>query len=133
MESLHDLVHRYVAAWNHPDPTNRQVELTALYARDGRIVTRSEIFAGVDSIVRHVGNVFDQFIAPGRFRFANGGAVTHHDVVLFRWEMRETAGADLADAGMNLFVMAPDGRIADDYQFTLGVDSSIGSDASIGP
>jgi hypothetical protein len=133
MDPLHELVHRYVHAWNHPHASHRRAELTALYTRDGCIATHREVFAGIDAMVGHVSDVFDQFIAPGRFRFASGGAVRHHDFVLFRWEMRESSGDELADAGMNFFLMARDGRIAGDYQFTLGVDSAIGSHASIAP
>jgi hypothetical protein len=74
-----------------------------------------------------VGQVHDQFIASGQYRFASGGAVGHHDCVLFHWEMRKAASGELADAGMNVFLLSAAGLIAHDYQFTLGVDSSIGS------
>jgi hypothetical protein len=34
---------------------------------------------------------------------------------------------------MNLFLLSPEGRIAGDYQFTLGADSSIGSSGLVVP
>ena len=76
--------------------------------------------------------VYDEFIAPGRYRFSSGGAVGHHDCILFRWEMREAASGELADAGINLFLLSAAELIAGDYQFVLGVDSSIGSAGSAG-
>ena len=121
------LMPRYVDAWNEPDPTRRRAGLASLYEGDGQIVTQSGVFAGMDAIAAHVGQVYEQFIAPGRYRFASGGAVGHHDCVLFRWEMREPETDELADAGMNLFLISAAGLIAGDYQFVLGTDSSIGS------
>ena len=128
-QHAHDLIPRYVDAWNQPDSDHRRAELTALYADDGCIATQSGVCRGVEAIVSHVGEVYDQFIGSGRYRFTGGGAVAHHDCVLFRWEMRAASSDDLADAGMNFFLIADDGRIAADYQFTLGVDSAIGSAA----
>lgn len=130
-QPLQELIPRYVKAWNEPDPVHRRAELTSLYAADGRIVTQSSVYAGIGAVVGHVGDVYDQFIAPGHCRFAGGGAVAHHDGVLFRWEMRQAATNELADAGMNLFLLSGEGRIAADYQFTLGIESSIGSNASM--
>jgi hypothetical protein len=125
-----DLIPRYVDAWNDPDPVRRRAGLAAVYAAGGRIVTRGGVFAGIDAVAQHVGQAHDQFIAPGRYRFAGGGAVGHHDCVLFRWEMREAVRDELADAGLNLFLLSAAGLIVGDYQFTLGVDSSIASAGS---
>jgi hypothetical protein len=130
-QPLQDLIPRYVDAWNDPDPVHRRAELASLYAGDGSIVTQRGVFAGIDAVAQHVGEVFDEFLAPGHYRFSSGGAVGHHDCILFRWEMREAASGELADAGMNLFLLSAAGLIAGDYQFVLGVDSSIGPAGSI--
>jgi hypothetical protein len=127
VQPLQDLIPRYVDAWNDPDPVHRRAELASVYAGDGRIVTQGGVCAGIDAVAEHVARVHDQFIALGRYRFASGGAVGHHDCILFRWEMREAASGELADAGMNLFLLSAGGLIVGDYQFALGVDSSIGS------
>jgi hypothetical protein len=131
-QPFQDLIPRYVAAWNDPDPVRRRAELASLYAADGSIVMASGVFAGIDAVARHVGEVYEEFIAAAGYRFCSGGAVGHHDCILFRWEMRE-AGGELADAGMNLFILSAAGLIAGDYQFALGVDSSIGSAGSAAP
>jgi len=129
-QPFQDLIPRYVGAWNDPDPVRRRSQLASLYAADGSIVMSSGVFTGIDAVVGHVAQVYEEFIAAGGYRFASGGAVGHHDCILFRWEMRKAAGGELADAGMNLFVLSASGLIVGDYQFALGVDSSIGSAAS---
>jgi hypothetical protein len=129
-QTAQGLALRYVDAWNDPDPVHRSVELGCLYSDDAQIVMGTDVFIGLDAVVAHMTEVFEQFIAPGRYRFGTGGVVAHHDCVLFRWELRDAASGELADAGMNCFLLSEDGRIADDYQFTLGVDSSIGTHAA---
>lgn len=125
-QPLPSLIPRYVDAWNEPDPACRRAGLASLYEGDGKIVTQSGVFAGMDAIAAHLGRVYEEFIAPGRYRFASGGAVGHHDCVLFRWEMRELGTNELADAGMNLLLISSGGLIGCDCQFALGVGSSIG-------
>lgn len=51
-----------------------------------------------------VAEVHEEFIAPGHYRFASGGAVSHHDRIPFRWEMRQTGSGEVADAGVNLIL-----------------------------
>ncbi len=123
------LVARYVKAWNEPEPEVRRRQLEMLYTSDGYVATQSGYFAGIDAMVEHIGAVFDEFIGSGRYQFRSGGAVGHHGCILFRWEMVDADTGELADAGVNLFLLAPDGRLSGDHQFVLGVDSSIGSAA----
>jgi hypothetical protein len=125
------LIARYVDAWNDSDPVRRRSELASLYAEDGSIVTQGGVFAGIDAVIRHVAEVYDEFIAPGCYRFSSGGSVGHHDCVLFCWELREAASGELADAGMNLFLLSATGLIMGDYQFVLGVHASIGPAGSV--
>lgn len=132
-QPIQDLIPRYVAAWNDPDPVRRRAGLDSLYAADGSIVMANGVFAGIDAVAGHVEQVHEEFISARGYRFSCGGAVGHHDAILFRWEMREAADGELADAGMNLFVLSAAGLIASDYQFALGVDSSIGSAGSVAP
>src|SRR5215813_9529278 len=90
-----ELIPRYVGAWNDPDPVRRRAELAFVYAVDASIVTAGGVFAGIDAVAQHVGQVYEEFIAPGRYRFSSGGSAGHHDCILFRWEMREAAGGAL--------------------------------------
>lgn len=125
-DGLVDLVDRYVQAWNEPDAGQRRLALAALYSLDGSVTTQSDTHEGIEAIAAHITDVYDQFIGSGRFRFQGGGAISHHGCVLFRWEMVDNDSGALADAGMNLFLLEIGGRIRGDYQFVLGVESSIG-------
>lgn len=49
--------------------------------------------------------------------------------MLFRWEVIDEEIGDLADAGMNLLLLAADGRIERDHQFVLGITCSLGDEA----
>jgi len=117
---------RYVQAWNEPDPRQRRAFLSSLYAPDGYLVTQSKELQGIETIIGHVAEVNSEFIATRRYEFRCGGAMAHHDCVLFRWEMVDAQSSELADAGMNLLLLDADGRIQRDLQFVLGTDSSIG-------
>jgi ketosteroid isomerase-like protein len=128
--SLNNLIERYVRAWNENDVQRRARALAEIYAEDAILVMQSAVFEGIEAVVAHIAGVFDEFLAHGRFVFRSGGFNGHHDCVLFRWEMAESADGTLADAGMNTFVLDEDGRIRWDYQFALGTDSSIGSMAA---
>jgi hypothetical protein len=125
-ERLVNLVDRYVHAWSEPEAECRRSALAALYTSDGRVVTESSAFDGISAVIGHIEDVYEQFIGSGRYGFRSGGALCHHDCLLFRWEMVETDSGELADAGMNLLLLTSDGRIEADYQFVLGVESSIG-------
>jgi len=125
-DSVVDLVERYVHAWNEPDAERRRSALAALYSDGGCIVTQRGSYAGMREVVGHVADAHDQFVGSGRFRFQSGGALGHNGCVLFRWEMVDVDSGDLADAGMNMFLLGAGGRIDGDYQFVLGVESSIG-------
>ena len=125
--ALEDLIERYVRAWNDPDTERRTRVLETLYTDDGSVVTQSNLFEGLEAVIGHIDDVFDEFIGSGRYVFRSGGVVGHHHCVLFRWELVERDNGQLADAGMNTLLLSPQGRIAGDYQFVLGIDSSIGS------
>lgn len=125
-DRLVDLVDRYVQAWNEPDTEQRRLALATLYSLDGSVTTQSDTHEGIEAIAGHIADVYNQFIGSGRFRFRSGGALSHHGCILFRWEMVDNNSGALADAGMNLFLLEVDGQIRGDYQFVLGVESSIG-------
>lgn len=132
-DSLPDLVDRYVQAWNQPDADCRRVELGALYNQDASLVTQSAEFVGLSAVVEHISQVFDEFIGSGRYLFRSGGAIAHHRCVLFRWEMTDASSGSLVDAGMNALLLSLDGKITGDYQFVLGIESSIGPLATLAP
>jgi hypothetical protein len=129
------LVERYVAVWMEPDPAARRARLRDVWAPDGaqileppeamRDASRALGFPhpalevrGHDALEFRVARAHAEFIAGGRFVFRrHGDAVRVGDVVKFRWEMRSVADGGVAAVGLDLLVLAGDGRIRVDYQF----------------
>lgn len=56
-QPLQDVIPRDVDAWNDPDPVQRRAKLGSVCAGDGRIVTQSGVFAGIDAVAKHVAQV----------------------------------------------------------------------------
>ena len=62
----------------------------------------------------------DAFVAAGGFTFRRRDDVDRlDDVIKFTWEMVSREG-ELAGAGLEVLVLAPDGRIRTDHQFIEG-------------
>ncbi|MEU7869240.1 hypothetical protein [Dactylosporangium sp. NPDC049140] len=130
-----DIIDRYVALWNEPDPNRRREAVRELWARDAVHVLQppAELRAvaaglgfdrpvlearGHEALERRVTRAYEEFVAPGAFAFrARGDGERLRDVVKFRWEMVPTAGGDVAGVGLEVLLLDPDGRIAADYQF----------------
>jgi hypothetical protein len=118
MRNPTELVERYVALWNEPDPDRRRTEIVALWAPDGLHYAKNHTCHGYCALEERVTRSYERSIAPGLnlFRHANN-VDAHHNVVRFNWHMvRKTLG-EIAATGFELFVLADDGRIAADYQF----------------
>jgi hypothetical protein len=130
-----EIVDRYVAVWNEPDPAQRRAAVRDLWAAGGvhvlqppadiRSAAASVGFfdqvleaRGHAALDRRVSRAHDEFVAAGRFAFrSRGDAERLRDVVKFRWEMIQRDDGAVAAVGLEILVLGPDGRITDDYQF----------------
>jgi hypothetical protein len=130
-----EIVDRYVALWNEPDPSRRRAAVHDLWAADAvHLLTPPKEIAdgaadvgfpdlvlearGHAALERRVTRAHDEFVAPGRFAFrSRGDAERLRDLVKFRWEMVDRDGGEVAGVGLSILVLGPDGRIAGDYQF----------------
>jgi hypothetical protein len=130
-----DLVERYVAVWSEPDAATRRAAIERLWTEDGVHVLHPPVeirdaagalgFAqttlearGYDEIELRVARAYEEFVAPGEYRFrASGEAVRLHDVVKFRWEMVPVGSDEAVGGGTDLFILGNDGRVQADYQF----------------
>jgi hypothetical protein len=166
--SLENLIQRYVALWNEPDPDRRRAAIRELWTAEAVHVLQppADLRAtaaaigfdrpilearGHEALERRVTRAHEEFVAPGTFTFRyHGDGERLHDVVKFRWEMVSTAGreaaagtigrgdnargdfaggdfaagdiagGEVAGIGLEVLLLAPDGRIAADYQFIEG-------------
>ena len=132
--SAEELADRYVAVWNEPDAGLRRTAVRELWTEDashvlqapqevrrtaGELGFATAVFEarGHAELERRVSRAHQEFVAPGTFTFrSRGDADRLHDVVKFTWEMVAGNG-DLAGVGLEVVLLAPDGRIRHDYQF----------------
>ena len=130
-----ELVRRYVAAWNEPDAGQRRKAIADLWTEGGAHVLqppqdiRQAATAlgfpaatlqarGHHALEVRVTRAYQEFVAPGKFRFQpRDNAERLGDVVKFNWEMISADGGDVAAVGLEILVLAADGRIETDYQF----------------
>jgi hypothetical protein len=135
---LRQLVDRYVALWNEPDPERRRATVRALWSAEGvhllqppEEMRRAAEALGFDRPVLEarghralefrVTRAHQEFVAPGAFVFRpRGDADRLQDVVRFGWEMVPPGGGEAVGAGVEILVLGSDGRIARDYQFIEG-------------
>ena len=99
MTSIEDLVSRYVAVWNEPDPARRRQCIARLWAEDGAHFTPSLEARGYEAIEARVTGAHERFVRTEGYVFAaaHRGA-SHHDAVTFSWEMRPAGGGPVASA-----------------------------------
>lgn len=118
MKSPTELVERYVALWNEPDPDKRRTEIVALWAPDGLHYAKSHTCVGYTALEDRVTRSYDRSIAPGLNLFRQAGNIeAHHNVLRFNWHMARKTDGHIVAIGFEFFVLAEDGRIAADYQF----------------
>jgi hypothetical protein len=132
--SAEDLANRYLAIWNEPDADTRRQTVEQLWTEDGvhlleppeEIAERAaEIGVGATlearghaELVRRVSQAYDEFVAPGQYEFVrHGAAAAIRDLVKLRWAMVPAGGGEALAIGIDLLLLAPDGRIRADYQF----------------
>lgn len=118
MSDLTDLVERYVAVWNEPDPDRRRQGIAALWTEDGSHLTKSLEAHGYDALEARVTGAYDKWVKGAGFMFRPlPSADGHHDAVRFGWEMVPAGGGAAATVGVDFLILNDDGRIRVDYQF----------------
>jgi hypothetical protein len=130
-----ELADRYVALWNEPDADRRRAAVAELWTEDGAHILQppqdvrdaaaapgiglTALFEarGHAALEARATSAHTEFIASGDYRFRRRDDVERlADVVKFSWEM-VTRDGEVAGAGLEFLVLAPDGRIRTDYQF----------------
>jgi hypothetical protein len=132
-----ELFDQYVALWNEPDAERRRERVVELWAPDARQVLKppAEVIEaasglgmtatlearGHDELEKRVTRAYDEFVAAGGYAFRRRGEAERlEQVVKFRWEMVPSDGGDVAGTGLEVLLLAPDGRIGTAYQFIEG-------------
>ena len=114
------LAARYVELWNEPDAARRRSAVEATWLPSGTHHVRTLSATGHDALEARVRAAHDKNVAAAGFRFRlSGTPQALHDAVLFHWDMVRPGAPGLEAFGVVLAQLAPDGRIATDYQFVL--------------
>ena len=135
MTETHALAEKYLALWNEPDADRRRRTIAELWTEDGRHILQppEEIRAlagqpgigltavlearGHEQIEARATSAHDHWVGAEGLRFrGRDDADRLGDVVKFGWEAVAGDGEVIA-AGLDVLVLAADGRIERDYTF----------------
>ena len=140
MDNVTELVDRYTAIWNEPDPDRRRRGVAQLWSEDAvqileppqeardaaasLAVTPTFQARGHRELEARVTRAYEEFVATTGNSFRPQGhdvrpqdhGTRLADVVTWRWEMVTDTG-EVAAGGLQFVVLAADGRIQTDYQF----------------
>ncbi len=107
---LNTIVDGYVAMWNETDPARRQAVIAATWTPGASYVDPMFAADGYEALDALVAGVHGQF--PGH-RFRPTGAIdAHHDRARWDWELGGPNGGTPVAAGLDVAILAPDGRLA---------------------
>jgi hypothetical protein len=137
-QSAAELADRYVALWNEADPERRRTLIAGLWSEQGEHILQPPEEArriaagpgiGGSAIIEGRGHAeiearatsaYEQWVATEGWSFRHrDDADRVHDVVKFHWEAVAEDG-EVTGSGLNLLVVAADGRIERDYTFVDG-------------
>jgi hypothetical protein len=114
-----DIVDRYVAVWNEPDPAARDAAIAGLWAPDATEFLDSKSFYGHDELAGRVARAHEAFVATGKYAVTSAGDLArHHDIITFTAQLTTPAGEVDWESRIFLLIGA-DGLIQEDYQLTV--------------
>ena len=135
--SAAELAENHIALWNEPDADRRRRMIAELWTEDGRHILQppQEIRAiaarpgvamtailearGFEEIEARAASAYDHWVGSEGLSFrGRDGAERLADVVTFHWEAVAKDG-EVAGVGLNVLVVAADGRIERDYTFVV--------------
>jgi hypothetical protein len=132
-----ELADRYLALWNEPDADRRRRMIAELWTEDGRhfLQPPQEIRGiaaqpgigltailearGYEEIEARVASAYEHWVGSEGLSFrGRDDAERLGDVVKFHWEAVAKDG-EVFGVGLNVLVLAADGRIERDYTFVV--------------
>jgi hypothetical protein len=109
MNTLTDLIDRYIAAWNETDAGRRHDLIARTWTEGASYLDPMLQGDGHDGIDAMIANVQERF--PGhRFR-RTGDVESHHDRVRFTWDLAPEEGTPVV-SGTDFGVVTADTRLA---------------------
>jgi hypothetical protein len=118
MSNLEELVNRYLAVWQDPDPQARCAAIAELFTEDVAHYSGDRAVHGREEMAIRVTDSYRAWVEPGAYVFRSAvNADGHHGAVRFNWELVAVECGDVAGVGFEFVLLAKDGRIRADYQF----------------
>ena len=115
-----DLAQRYVEVWNETDAQQRRARIRALWQPEGVHYVRTLVAQGYEALEQRVESSHDKNVRQNGYRFRLSGEPQQlQDALLMHWDMVQPGSKTLEAYGLVFMKLAPDGRIATDYQFVL--------------
>ncbi|WP_269931211.1 nuclear transport factor 2 family protein [Aminobacter sp. HY435] len=100
-----DLIDRYCAVWNEPDPVRRKSLLDAVWADGARYTDPRADTHGSDELLAHIARI--RASRPGASIARTTEVDLHHGMARFGWRVVEADGTPLPE-GVDFVVLAPD-------------------------
>jgi hypothetical protein len=116
-DSVDQFVGRYVSMWNEADPARRRRLIEDLWAPDCANFTRLNEYRGWDALEARVRVSWEKWGRDEKCLFRTRHFERHHDALRFTWEMVNAGDGKIRSVGIELLLLARDGRIRADYQF----------------
>lgn len=134
---LKELIDRWIAQWNEPEPEERRRLIDEVWADDGFQVLvnppegirdtaatygvpfPSVEIRGHDAMYARVTRAYEMFIADGQYVFEPGGEPVRYPgaAVALTWVMRSRADGSVAGSGLEVFTFDSDGRVRSDHEY----------------
>jgi hypothetical protein len=117
--NIDQIVDRYIAVWNEPDPERRRSAIAGLWAEDGVELVESTRFQGHEELEARVAEAHKEFVESREFTVSSANdAFAHHDAVTFTIQLT-TKDGELAWGARVFLILGEAELIRYDYQFTV--------------
>lgn len=109
MAALERVIGIYCAAWNEPDPDQRDRMLQQVWAADATYTDPTVHLVGRRELVRHIDNVLTRY--PGSSIVMTSALDAHHGVGRFAWKKVLADGSSLPE-GVDFAEIDGDGKLS---------------------
>jgi hypothetical protein len=104
VSDLPNIIDRYLAIWNEPDPKTRERAIAEVWSEDCSYTDPLAAVEGRAGVAAVIAGAREQF--PG-FTFARYGDIdSHHDTARFRWSLTPDGSDEPAVIGFDVAVTA---------------------------
>jgi hypothetical protein len=80
MTETADIIDRYVAVWNEPDPAVRRTAIATIWAPGGvEFLEAGTQYRGHQELAERVTRAYEAFVASGKYDVTSGGDAARHD------------------------------------------------------